>query len=59
MTLFTVAAVDFSSAIDSFLAVVGKAFTFITTNELCLVYVGAGLLVLGICVFKKVKRSAK
>ena len=47
------------SGVADVISVAGQAVTFLTNNPLCLLYIGASVLLVGFGIFKAAKRSSK
>ena len=46
------------SGVSDVLSVTGQAFTFITSNQLCLLFIGASILGIGFRIFRKAKGAS-
>ena len=49
----------FTSGITNATSLMGTAFEAMTSNEICLIFLGVALLGVGITVFKKIKGAAR
>lgn len=48
---------DFSAAMESILKVTTEVFTFMTTNPLLMLFIGASLIPVGISIFTSMKQA--
>lgn len=59
LTLFTENENSITSGVSTVTDVFGSVWTLLTSNTLCMVFVGASLLGVGIGLFRKLKRSVR